>query len=113
MHEAALASAVAHAIGERALSGERIRLFVSGGHSAVDAFDAALRLHLAANRPEIDLDAIEIEHVAEERPCMSCGVSFAAVGMRADCPRCGGVGLTRPRPERIEIGWTERTVGTG
>ena len=67
MHEAALASAVAQAISERGLSGVRIRLFVSGGHADVDAFDAALRFHLAASDPEIDLDAITIEHLAEER----------------------------------------------
>jgi len=108
MHEAALASAVAHAIRERALSGVPIRLFVSGGHSDVDAFDASLRFHLAASHPEIDLDAISIEHLAEERPCLSCGHSFAAIGTLADCPHCGGVGPTQPRPERIEIDWNER-----
>lgn len=109
MHEAALASAVTQAIRERAVSGVRIRLLVSGGHTDVDAFDAALRFHLAANDPEIELDAIEIEHVAEERPCLSCGRSFGAIGMAADCPHCGGVGLARPRPERIEIAWNEGT----
>lgn len=107
MHEAALASSVAEAIRERALSGVPIRLYVSGGHSDVDAFDAALRFHLSASDPGIDLDAISIEHLAEERPCLSCGRSFAAIGAVADCPGCGGVGLTPRRPERIEIGWSE------
>jgi Zn finger protein HypA/HybF involved in hydrogenase expression len=113
MHEAALASSVAQAIRERALSGVPIRLFVSGGHSDVDAFDAALRFHLAARDPDIDLDAIEIQHVPEERPCLSCGRSFTGIGMVADCPHCGGVGLTQPRPERIDIGWDEGALVAG
>lgn len=105
MHEAALAHAVALAIRGHAGSGARIRLLVSGGHADVDAFDAALRFRLEAADPDIDLDAIVIEHVPEERPCLSCGRSFAAIGMSAECPHCGGIGLTRPRPEWIEIGW--------
>jgi Zn finger protein HypA/HybF involved in hydrogenase expression len=113
MHEAALASSVAQVIRERALSGVRIRLYVSGGHSDVDAFDAALRFNLAASDPEIDLDAITIEHLAEERLCLSCGRSFAAIGRLGECPRCGGVGPAQSRPERIEIGSNERTAGAG
>ena len=111
MHEAALASSIAQAIRERTLSGAPIKIFVSGGHSDVDAFDAALRFHLAAGAPDIDLAAITIEHLAEDRPCLSCGRSFVAIGKLADCPRCGGVGLTQSRPERIEIGWNERMPG--
>ena len=105
MHEAALASSVAWAISQHGVPGAQIRLFVSGGHADVDAFDASLRVHLAASAPEIDLDAITIEHIAEERPCLACGLPFSAVGALADCPRCDGVGATQPRPERIEIRW--------
>ena len=112
MHESALASSVAQAIRERALSGVPIRLVVSGGHSDAHAFDAALRLHLAAGAPEIDLEAMTIEHLAEERPCLWCSRTFAAVGSPADCPWCGGVGLTPPRPEHVEIIWTDSAPGT-
>jgi Zn finger protein HypA/HybF involved in hydrogenase expression len=107
MHEAALASSVARSIRERAPPGVPIRLFVSGGHSDIAAFDAALRFHLSASDPGLDLDSITIEHLAEERMCLSCGRSFAAIGALADCPSCAGIGLTRPGPERIEISWND------
>jgi Zn finger protein HypA/HybF involved in hydrogenase expression len=103
MHEAALASAVAETIRERGLDARAVRLRVSGGHTDVDAFDAALRFHLAAISPDLHLDAVPISHVPEERPCLSCGQSFAAVGLSATCPRCGGVGLGQPGPEHVEI----------
>jgi Zn finger protein HypA/HybF involved in hydrogenase expression len=110
MHEAGLAADVAQAIRDRALSGRRIQLFVTGGHADVDDFDAALRFHLAISDPALDLNEITIEHLPEERACISCGHAFAAIGMLAECPRCGGVGPAPPRPERIEIGWSEPTT---
>ena len=103
MHEAALATAVAATIRERGLTGKAVRLVVSGGHTAAEAFDAALRLHLAAADPALDHDAISIVHMPEERPCLACGDSFTAVGLSATCPSCGGLGLARPGPERIEL----------
>ena len=103
MHEAALALAVAKQMTERGLLGRRVTLMVSGGHSDVGAFDAALLLHLAASEPRLDTDAVEIVHLAEGRLCLSCGQSFVAVGQLADCPYCGGVGPLRARPEKIEI----------
>jgi len=103
MHEAALASALAGEISARGLNGRAVRVLVSGGHSDAAAFDDALRMHMAAIDPALDLSAISIDHVPEERPCLSCGESFAAVGMVASCPHCGGSGLTAPRPERIEL----------
>ena len=103
MHEAALAAAVAAAIHARGLAGRPVRLIVSGGHSDVEAFDAALRLHLAASYPELDTDAMTIVHQAEDRTCFTCGRPFPAVGSIADCPHCGGVGFLRPRPEEIDI----------
>ena len=103
MHEAELAIAVANELRKPGVRGRPVSLLVSGGHSDVDAFDAALRLHLAAHDPELDLDAISIVHIAEERLCLDCSRPFAAVGLAADCPRCGGVGLAQPRPEQIEV----------
>jgi hypothetical protein len=103
VHEAALALAVAEQIRQRGMLGRPMTLLVSGGHADADAFDAALRLHLAASEPRLDTDALTIVHLLEERPCLSCGQSFAAVGQLADCPYCGGVGPLRARPEKIEI----------
>jgi Zn finger protein HypA/HybF involved in hydrogenase expression len=103
MHEAALASALAGAIREHGQQGREVRVLVSGGHSDADAFDAALRTHLAAIDPGLDLSAISIDHLPEQRPCLSCGRSFAAVGMVASCPHCGGSGLAAPRPEHVEL----------
>jgi Zn finger protein HypA/HybF involved in hydrogenase expression len=103
MHEAALASALTEQISARGLNGRAVRVLVSGGHSDADAFDDALRMHMAAIDPTLDLSVISIDHLPEERPCLSCGVSFAAVGMVATCPHCGGSGLAVARPERIEL----------
>ena len=103
MHEAALASAVANAISSRGLQGRPVRLLVSGGPSDHDSFDDALRFHLETTVPTIDCDTLTIIHLPVERPCMACGQPFGAVGRVADCPRCGGVGLAPPGPERVEI----------
>jgi Zn finger protein HypA/HybF involved in hydrogenase expression len=103
MHEAALASALAGEIRARGLRGRALRVFVSGGHSDPVAFDASLRMHLAAIDPALDQASITISHLAEQRPCLSCGRPFAAAGLEATCPHCGGVGLAAPTPERVEL----------
>jgi len=103
MHEAALASAVADAITSRGLQGRPVRLLVSGGNADHDAFDAALRFHLEVSAPAIDGGSLTIVHLPVERPCLACGRLFAAVGLAADCPDCGGIGLARPGPERVDI----------
>ena len=103
MHEAALASALADAITSRGLQGKPVRLLVSGGHADHDAFDAALRFHLEAGETAVDTGTLTIIHLPTERPCLACGRLFAAVGLAADCPHCGGIGLARPGPEQVQI----------
>lgn len=103
MHEAALASAVADAITSRGMHGKPVRLLVSGGHADQHAFDAALRFHLEGCEPAIDTGSLTIVHLPVERPCLACGRLFAAIGLAADCPHCGGIGLARPGPERVQI----------
>jgi len=103
MHEAALASAVADAIMSRGLQGRSIRLLVSGGHADHHAFDAALRFHLEVGEPAVDCADLTIVHVPSERPCLACGRLFTAIGLAADCPDCGGIGLARPGPEHVQI----------
>ena len=103
MHEAALAAAVAEALRRPDVRGRPVNLLVTGGHTDRVAFDAALRFHLAAAAPEIDLEVVSIVHVVQERPCLGCGHTFAAADLAAECPLCGGIGLALPSPEQVQI----------
>lgn len=105
MHEAGLAAAIYRAIVARGRSAAGLRILVSGGvHEPAD-FEAALRLHLAALAPDLDVERIEIVHRPISRPCLACGRSFEAMGPTAACPSCGGLGLPPLAAERIELVW--------
>ncbi len=104
MHEAGLAKGIAAQIQHRRARGSDVRILVTNGHDEPAAFDDALRLHLAAAVPGLDVDAIEIVHRPQARLCGDCAVPFT--GQVADpCPACGGAGVSISAPERIEIGW--------
>ncbi len=105
MHEAGLAAAIYRAIVARGGSVAGLRIFVSGGAHEPAEFEAALRLHLAALAPDLDLGSVEIVHRPVVRPCLGCGRRFEAVGPNADCPSCGGPGLPPLEAERIELAW--------
>ncbi|HWP62179.1 MAG TPA: hydrogenase/urease maturation nickel metallochaperone HypA, partial [Candidatus Binatia bacterium] len=105
MHEAGLAAAIVRAIEARGRGTTGLRILVSaGGHDPAD-FEAALRLHLAALAPDLDVAALEILHRPVARPCLACGRSFEAVAPDAVCPACGGPGLPPLEAERIELEW--------
>lgn len=103
MHEARLAHAVAAEIRGRGLRAAGLRLVVSGGHGDEMAFDAAMRLHLAATLPDLDAAAIAIVHRPVARLCGGCGGVFVAPRPADPCPACGGDGVVIPTPERIEV----------
>jgi Zn finger protein HypA/HybF involved in hydrogenase expression len=105
MHEGRIAQAVAAEIRERGLDGRGVRLVVSGGHGDATAFEAALRLHLAAALPQVDVAAISIVHRPAVRLCGGCGGAFVAPRPTDDCPACGGEGVAIPTPERIDLEW--------
>jgi Zn finger protein HypA/HybF involved in hydrogenase expression len=105
MHEAGLAAAAAAAVRRagRDRSDQPIRLVVRGGHADPEAFDAALRLHLAGELPGIDADSITIEHAPHETLCAACGSAFQTDHPAGTCPHCGGPGLPVIRPETIAL----------
>lgn len=105
MHEAGLAAAIYQAIVARGRSVAGLRILVSGGAHEPADFEAALRLHLAALAPDLDVGSIEIVHRSVPRPCLACGRSFEAVDPDARCPSCGGPGLPPLEAERIELAW--------
>ncbi len=102
MHEAGLANAIAAEIRERGLERRSIRLEVTGGHDDVDAFDAALRLHLSLALPGLDVGAIAIDHRAT-RLCPDCGVLTGPGGGDGPCPTCGRPAVALPTPEQVAI----------
>lgn len=106
MHEAGLAVAIADALREQRPVGARVRLLVTGGHAEPEDFDGALRLHLAAAAPGLDVAAIEIVHLPAGRLCVGCGREFAAASSETPCPGCGGSALPVDGRERIELEWT-------
>jgi Zn finger protein HypA/HybF involved in hydrogenase expression len=103
MHEAGLAVAVAAELRERGLGPQGVVLRVSGGHGDPAAFDAALRMHLAATMAWASGDALVIEHVPSPRLCAGCAGLFESVDPGAPCPACGGPGIAVPVPEQIEL----------
>lgn len=103
MHEAGIAAAIAGELRERGLDARSVVLRVSDGHGDPAAFDAALRMHLAAIEPGLDVLALVIEHVPTARLCASCTGSFQAVGPDDPCPACGGPGIAVPLPERVDM----------
>jgi Zn finger protein HypA/HybF involved in hydrogenase expression len=107
MHEAGLAAAVADALRRHGLDreGPAVRLVVQGGHTAPEAFDDALRLHLGLCLPELDPGRLEIVHAPREAICAACGTTFTAAGPEEACPSCGGPGIARSGPESIELEW--------
>ncbi len=111
VHEAGLADAIAAEIRERGLDARSVRLEVTGGHGDVEAFDAALRLHLSLALPGVDATAIAIDHRAT-RLCPACGVATGSGGGDGPCPTCGGPAVALPTPEQVVIGLASGTVGT-
>ncbi len=111
MHEAGLAEAIAAEIRERGLERESLRLEVTGGSGDVEAFDAALRLHLSLALPDLDVAAIGIDHRVT-RLCPRCGPVAGPGGGDGPCPTCGGPSVVLPTPEQVAIGVAERVPGT-
>lgn len=111
MHEGRIAAAVAAEIGERGLDGAELRLIVSGGHGDAVAFDDALRLHLAAALPHLDVSAIAIVHRPAARLCGGCAGAYIARRPADRCPVCGGEGIAVPTPERVDLEWTVPPTG--
>ena len=105
MHEGRIAEALAVEIRDRGLDGPGIRLLVSGGLGDATAFDASLRLHLAAALPHVDVASIAIVHRPAARLCSGCAGAFVAARHTDHCPACGGEGVAVPTPERIELEW--------
>ena len=103
MHEAGIARAVASELRQQGVPGDRVRLFVTGGHGQPEDFDAALRLHLSLALPEIDSAAIEIVHRPTSRLCPSCAVTFPGIRPLDPCPACGSPGLETPISEELEL----------
>jgi hypothetical protein len=107
MHESRVARTLADEIHGRGLDGHDLRLIVTGGHGDRSAFDVALRTHLAAALPDLDVAAIEIVHRPTALLCDGCGGAFIAqAGGR--CPMCGGDGTPLPTPEQVVLEWGER-----
>jgi Zn finger protein HypA/HybF involved in hydrogenase expression len=112
MHEAGLAASVADTLRRAGADGSdrtdrTVRLVVHGGHGSPDAFDAALRLHLASQLPDLGA-AIEIRHAPHPTMCVACGAPFERLG-DDPCPLCGGAGLPLATPETIDVEVEEGT----
>jgi Zn finger protein HypA/HybF involved in hydrogenase expression len=114
VHEAGLASDIAAALRGRLPlpPGARVRLLVTSGHHEPEEFDAALRLHLRGQLPDVE-PLIDITHVPVERLCVACGGTWAAVRADAACPGCGGDALPLPVPERVDVELVHPAVDVG
>lgn len=103
MHEAGIAQAIVAELRTRQTAGVQVRILVRGGHADAAGFDAALRAHLRAAGPDLDLAGIEIVHLPAQRRCASCSAMYEAVDPAAPCPTCGGSAWPDTSPEQIEV----------
>ncbi len=102
VHEARPAAAVAAFARGLPRATRVIRVRVTGGDHEPAAFDAALRLNIAAAAPEL-AGRVVVDHVVAERLCVACGGLVATVSVGDSCPSCGEFGYLLPAAERIEI----------
>lgn len=102
MHEAGLAAAIVAEIRDRQLDAMGLRLVVHGGHDG-EAFEGALREHLALVLPPAVVASMEITHEATPRLCATCVQVFEGGLEGAECPSCGGPGLPVAVDAWVEI----------
>ncbi|MDA8202780.1 MAG: hydrogenase/urease maturation nickel metallochaperone HypA [Chloroflexi bacterium] len=103
MHEAGIARSIAAVLRGRDVAGRRVVLHVRGGHHGPDEFEAALRLHLEIEAPDLELTSFEIVHDPVPRFCVGCGAEFPAARPEDPCPRCGGTSLPLLDREQVEV----------
>jgi Zn finger protein HypA/HybF involved in hydrogenase expression len=103
MHEAGIATAIAATLREHPQDWRRARILVRGGHTPPTDFDAALRFHLAASDPSLDLRRFKIVHLPTYRACANCGDTFEALELTDPCPTCGGASWPDYSEEEIEL----------
>ena len=103
MHEAGIARVITATLREQKTDWEQARVLVRGGHTPPDHFDAALRFHLAASDPGLDLRRLEIVHLPARRVCANCGDTFEALELTEPCPGCGGGAWPDYSEEAVEL----------
>lgn len=107
MHEAGIATAIAATIRERGLPASMVRVLVTGAHHERTVFDDSVRLHLAIQEPDLEVDAIRFIHRPSVRFCVSCASRFTAIDHDAPCASCGGVGIPTSDAEVVELEWDD------
>lgn len=113
MHEAGIATAIAATIRERGLPASAVRVVVTDAHHEPGVFDDSVRLHLAIQAPDLDVDAIRFIHLPSSRLCLACSGTFSATDPYASCPGCGGAGMPTQDAEVVELEWDDPApVGT-
>lgn len=68
---------------------------------------ASVRLHLAIQEPDLDVDAIRFIHLPSSRFCLTCSGTFSATDPYASCPACGGAGMPTKEAEVVELEWDD------
>jgi hypothetical protein len=103
MHEAGIAALIVERLRGWGSRAGRARVLVRGGHSDIEAFDAALRIHLLAADPDLDASRVEVVHLARTLTCASCGLRYDAKDATGVCPACGGAAWPDNAPEEVEL----------
>lgn len=107
MHEAGIATAIVATIRERGLSASAVRVVVTGAHHERSVFDGSVRLHMAIQQPDLDVDAIRFIHLPNSRLCLTCSGTFSATDHDASCPACGGAAMPTKDAEVVELEWDD------
>jgi len=93
MHELGIATSVLDAARQEAAGHPGARVVKVGVRigewSGVDPESLRFCFDAIAHMDAIDAPALEIEFMARQNRCSSCGITFALDQFHIECPRCG------------------------
>jgi hydrogenase nickel incorporation protein HypA/HybF len=111
MHEMGIASSVLEAAQQEASGHPGARVLKVGVRigewAGVDPESLRFCFDALARTDAVDPPVLEIEYLARQNRCGTCGITFALEQFRVECPRCGAA-ITEPiSGNELELAFVE------
>lgn len=111
MHEMGIASSVLEAAQQEAASHPGARVLKIGLRvgewSGVDPESLRFCFDALARTDAMDPPVLEIEYLARQNHCATCGITFALEQFRIECPRCGAQVTEPVSGDELELAFVE------